>query len=1026
MRKLLGIVVVLGLIVAAWPVSSQQGSSDLEALKQRFETPPDDSRVIMRWWWFGPSVTHAQLARELTAMKEAGIGGVEIQPVYPLALDDEAKGIKNLPFLSDEFLAALRFTSKTARDLGLRVDLTLGSGWPFGGPQVSIADAAGRLRVERVPIAAGQRRVALPGLQDGERMFSTLIAEFKGDAIVPDSVRDLTSVSGAAIDGDIVELKTPFDRPHALMVFINSRTGMMVKRAAIGSEGFVLNHYDRPALDRYLASVGDRLMTAFDKGAAPAPFAIFCDSLEVFGSDWNDDFLDAFQQKRGYDLRPHLPALAADMGPKTAAIRHDWGLTLTELLNERFLAPMKEWSAKQQTRFRVQGYGIPPATMSSNRFADLPEGEGYQWRSLTSSRWAASASHIYGHAAASSETWTWLHSPSYRATPLDMKAEADLHFLQGITQLIGHGWPYTSEGVDYPGWRFYAAAVFNDSNPWFIAMPDVSRYLQRVSFMMRQGAPANDVAFYLPVSDAYASFTVGRSIHLLDVLKERIGSEVMGRIFDAGFNLDVIDDDALRLKGKVEGDALVLGGGNAGNGGGSGNRYRAIVLPDVERLPLDTLRTLDAFVRGGGTLIATKRLPAIAPGFRATDAEHAEVRDTIARLFKGPKARAKFVADEKEIGAALREAMLPDVEILVRPMYGAASTSTPASTSAAPAQAPVPTPMPTATSALGIVHRRLPYADVYFIANTSNRTQATGATFRVTRKRAAWWNPMTGETLDATSEPSKDGSGRMTVAVRLEPYESQFLVFADNAPRASSTARRSAAATAASGGGGAGGANGSSGASAPSGTSIDLATGWTVSFAPTAVTFNPRADALKTPAARATTAMPVAKLHSWTDDEATRHFSGTAAYELRVNVPAAMVQPGRRLTLDFGVGTPVSPPATDVTTPSSTAAPVRQRAWIESPVREAAVVYVNDKRAGAVWAPPYAVDVTPFLTPGENRLRVVVGNTAINHLAGRPLPSYRLLNLRHGERFTPQDMKDLQPLPSGILGPVRLFSHIWP
>ena len=234
-----------------------------------------------------------------------------------------------------------------------------------------------------------------------------------------------------------------------------------------------------------------------------------------------------------------------------------------------------------------------------------------------------------------------------------MKAEADLHFLQGITQLIGHGWPYTSEGVDYPGWRFYAAAVFNDSNPWFIAMPDVSRYLQRVSFMMRQGAPANDVAFYLPVSDAYASFTVGRSIHLLDVLKERIGTEVMGRIFDAGFNLDLVDDDALRLAGKVDGDALVLGSS------GSGNRYRAIVLPDVERLPLDTLRTLDAFVRGGGKLIATRRLPAIAPGFRATDADHAEVRDTIARLFTGPNARAKLVADEKEIGAALRQAMHP-------------------------------------------------------------------------------------------------------------------------------------------------------------------------------------------------------------------------------------------------------------------------------------------------------------------------------------------------------------------------------
>jgi hypothetical protein len=964
-RIFLASLVTLGLAVAAWPVSSQ-APSDLDALKQRFETPPDDSRVMMRWWWFGPSVTNAQLARELTAMKEAGIGGVEVQPVYPLALDDDAKGIKNLPFLSDEFLGALRFTSKTARDLGLRVDLTLGSGWPFGGLQVSIADAAGRLRVERVPIAAGQRRVALPNLQDGERIFATVVAEMQGDAIVPGSVRDIASVSGATIGDGLVELKSPLDKPHTLMVFITSRTGMMVKRASIGSEGFVLNHYDRPALDRYLASVGDRLMTAYDKGASPVPFAIFCDSLEVFGSDWTDDFLDAFQQKRGYDLRPHLPALAADMGPKTAAIRHDWGLTLTELLNERFLAPMKEWSAKQQTRFRVQGYGIPPATMSSNRFADLPEGEGYQWRTLTSSRWAASASHIYGQPAASSETWTWLHSPSYRATPLDMKAEADLHFLQGITQLIGHGWPYTSEGVEYPGWRFYAAAVFNDSNPWFLAMPDVSRYLQRVTFMMRQGAPANDVAFYLPVSDAYASFTVGRSIHLLDVLKERIGADVMGRIFDAGFNLDVIDDDALRLKGKVEGDALVLS---------NVNRYRAIVLPDVERLPLDTLRTLDAFVRGGGILIATRRLPAIAPGFRATDAEHAEVRDTIARLFNGANARAKLVADEKEVGTALRQALTPDVEL----------------TGVTPAN----------VSDVGVVHRRLPYADAYFIVNTSNRSLNGNARVRVQRKQAAWWNPMTGEATPARLARTTDG--RSEVSLRLAPYESQFLVLADAAPS------RMLEATAAT----SSGTNGAGAAAAD--TRVSVTGEWKVTFTPPAATFT------KQPAAAAKT-MSMKSLHSWTDDEATRFFSGTATYESQITLTEAFVKrrPGRRITMDFGDGTAIDKPTPAPNTPSATAAPVRQRAWIDSPVREAAVVYINDKRAGAVWAPPYDLDVTSLLTAGVNRIKVVVGNTAINHMAGRPLPSYRLLNLRHGERFTPQDMSNLQPLPSGLLQPVTL------
>ena len=97
------------------------------------------------------------------------------------------------------------------------------------------------------------------------------------------------------------------------------------------------------------------------------------------------------------------------------------------------------------------------------------------------------------------------------------------------------------------------------------------------------------------------------------------------------------------------------------------------------------------------------------------------------------------------------------------------------------------------------------------------------------------------------------------------------------------------------------------------------------------------------------------------------------------------------------------------------------RAWLDSPVREAAVMYVNDRRAGSVWCPPYSVDVTGLLNPGRNRLRVVVGNTAINHLAGRSLPDYRLLNQRYGVRFEPQDMEGLRPLPSGLLGGVRLL-----
>lgn len=69
-----------------------------------------------------------------------------------------------------------------------------------------------------------------------------------------------------------------------------------------------------------------------------------------------------------------------------------------------------------------------------------------------------------------------------------------------------------------------------------------------------------------------------------------------------------------------------------------------------------------------------------------------------------------------------------------------------------------------------------------------------------------------------------------------------------------------------------------------------------------------------------------------------------------------------------------------------------------------------------------SLDATAHLKPGSNRLRIVVANTAINYMAGHPLPDHRLLNLRYGVRFEPQDMDKVQPVPSGLLGPVRLIT----
>ncbi len=904
----------------AWP----QAPSTLDELHRSFATPPDSSRIMMRWWWFGPSAQKDEIARELEQMKEAGIGGVEIANLYPLQLDDPASGFYNTPFLSQQHLDALRFAAQEAHRLGLRVDITLGSGWPFGGPHIPVTEAAGKLRVESTPVPPDSVEALAPHVGEGEQAITAFLLP------APASAADAARAVPLAPPSSGRYIFQPSKQPRALVSFIASRTGMTVKRPSVGAEGFVLDHYDRTATANHLRAVGDRLLSAF--GNQP-PYAVFSDSLEDYGSDWTPALLDQFQRRRGYDLRPHLLALVMDSGPDTAAIRHDWGRTLTELANENFLEPLHAWAQEHHTLLRSQTYGYPPVTLASNRFADLPEGEGkatiLMAREFSDTRWAASAGHLYHRPVISSETWTWLHSPAFRATPLDMKAEADLHFLQGINQLVGHGWPYSPPSAAEPGWRMYAAAALNAHNPWFFAMKDLTSYLQRVSFALRQGEPANDVALLLPDDDVWASFKAGFQKRLSPVsaagfdesgsnvsvdesMGQFLGKQVIAQVLDAGFNLDFIDADAI--------DSV-------------GIPYKVLILPGVDRLPAATYEKILAFARKGGIVIATRRVPATAPGWMHAAEESNRLKEISKSLFDGNTPLGHFVPDETQVGDVLARSLQPDMTLDPE------------------------------TSEIGFIHRRLADGDLYFVANTSAESRRTKAHFRVSAGHAEEWDAFTGK-ASGLAEPQD-------IALDLAPYESRLIFFSDKAePAEPAPARREAVLS-------------------------DLSRGWKVTVGATGE------------------AVDMDRLRSWTEDPKTQYFSGRATYEKTFAVAEGAAAIDARYLLDFGSATaePLpSPPGEH-----------SMRAYLVPPVREAAEVFVNGKRAGAVWRPPYRVDITACVHAGANQLRVVVGNTAINELAGQSMPDYRLLSDRYGLRFVRQDMVNLHPLPSGLLGPVKLI-----
>jgi hypothetical protein len=937
-------------------------SPSIETLRQNFAHPPIDARPMVRWWWFGPAVVKPEILRELQQMKADGIQGAELAFVYPLVLDDAAKGLKNLPFLSPEMLDAVTYAETQGRQLGLRIDVTLCSGWPYGGPHISLRQAATRLRTVEIPVPPGATSVTVPTLAEGKSVTALIRGGFMvgglprlamGDSILSAALAvsgppraplqrgrrgaaaappnwDPASARPLAISGTRITV-APSDQPRVALFFVQSHTGQQVKRAAVDANGYVLDPFAREAIDTHLEKVGEPLVKAF--GDTP-PYAIFSDSLEAFGADWTPRLPEEFKRRRGYDLIAHLPELVAGGTPAADTIRHDYGKTLTELVNENYLQPITDWASAHRTKFRSQTYNESAVSFSSQNIAQLAEGEGPHWRSFSTLRWATSANHVFGHAVSSGETFTWLHSPVFRATPLDMKAEADIDFVMGENLIICHGWPYSAPPgqVPEPGWSLYAAGAFNDHNPWHPVMPAVTAYLGRLSYLLRQGDPANQVAILVPTDDAWARFHPTQT-SITGQMPSLITPALMSAVLSAGYNVDYIDAEAVATVGLA--------------------KYPVVVLPPTDRIPVKTLQQIAAYVAAGGKVVAVGRAPSLDPEGRTVP----ELTALSKQLFV--PAQSSFVQDEATLGEALNQQVKPDFEL--------------------------PAGDGIAKSQLGFIRRRLSAGDVYFVANTSNQPIATTASFATTHPSGEAWDPDSAEVSPVQAQG---------LTVKLAPYESRVFVFYRSEPASSSVEDSGVAAAAAR-------------ASVVSGD-------WRVRFL--------GLQKVTTQAA----------LTDWISDPSTLHYSGEAIYSHEFGLPGDLSQ---RVFLEVRGGAPLpgAPNAPEdlgrpqetlgadgLPNPLITRTGPGMHAYYAPPIREAALVTINGQPAGALWHPPYRLDVTKFVHSGANLIEIHVFNTALNAWSALPPHDFGPLIAEYGDRFQMQDLDRVAPISSGLLGEVRL------
>ena len=139
---------------AALPMTAQQAQS----IESQFRDVPNGYRLRMHWYVFGPAWTAEEGERELKLMANAHVGGVLLFPTYPIAVDNPARGIENQRYLSPAYLETLRAITGACKRAGLTFDMVLGTGWPYGGPSVSLDQSAHALRMSQVAPARITRR----------------------------------------------------------------------------------------------------------------------------------------------------------------------------------------------------------------------------------------------------------------------------------------------------------------------------------------------------------------------------------------------------------------------------------------------------------------------------------------------------------------------------------------------------------------------------------------------------------------------------------------------------------------------------------------------------------------------------------------------------------------------------------------------------------------------------------------------------------------------------------------------------
>ncbi len=710
---------------AADAASADPNGTRLAALKARFAHPPADSRILkIIHGWPDQAAAQDQLIRQL---KTQDFGGVVCNVSFTDYLESDAKW--------RAFTRAVR----AAKDAGLALWLYDEKGYPSGTAGGLVLRGHPEWEAEGLLVAEAESNGAAISLDvPPGRLMLAAAYPVANDAI---GLGGRVELADRVRDGKLA-WAPPAGRWHVLIVTedrlyagTHAELNLHEKQAY---PNLLLREPTARFLElthrRYAERLGPDLGQWFAATFTDEPSLMSCFIRRMpYGAlPWSTTLPSEFERRRGYALAPRLPALIADAGADSRRVRHDFWLTIGELVSENYFGQIQAWCAGHDIAsgghlLAEEGLAVH-VPLYGDFFRCLRRLEAPGIDCLTSvpaevpwhiARLCGSAAELEGRSVTMCETsdhgQQWRPPgdtrPQRRVTEAEIRGTCNRLFVSGVNTITSY---YSFAGLD--------DAALRRLNEW----------VGRGSALLRGSQAVADIAVLYPIESAWANFRPSRqwandAPGALAV--EQTFRAVAEALFAARRDFTFVDAPTLAAA-QAESGTLVH----------RALRWRVVVLPQTEVLPAATWQNLERFVRGGGVLIAVGALPG-----------EVEAPLPTAEVF-GPADDQPHVETNPAGGAGVwlppgLESLLPAVlDRVVAPDVQLSDESAP----------------------LRVTHRRRDGREWYYLINDSAEAWAGSVSFRAVGDGERW--RLESGTAEATASN--------TLAVALGPYAATAFTFA--------------------------------------------------------------------------------------------------------------------------------------------------------------------------------------------------------------------------------------------------------